>query len=73
MRQDLSSDMIIGKPKTSHTTNYIPINIAADPANFPYKLARTQGGLADVAPTICHIMGLPKPPQMTGTSMLTAK
>ena len=28
------------------------------------------GRLADIAPTLLELMGLPKPPEMTGTSLL---
>jgi 2,3-bisphosphoglycerate-independent phosphoglycerate mutase len=32
--------------------------------------SETLGSLADVAPTILEIMGIPKPPEMTGDSLL---
>jgi 2,3-bisphosphoglycerate-independent phosphoglycerate mutase len=28
------------------------------------------GRLADLAPTVLHLMGLPRPPQMTGESLI---
>ena len=35
------------------------------------KEARVENGiLADVAPSICHIMGLPQPAEMTGHDLL---
>lgn len=61
------------RPKTAHTTRLVPLNIAWPLGTaFPFKLARKQGGLADVAPTVLHIMGLPIPKEMTGKSMLEA-
>ena len=30
----------------------------------------TEGRLADIAPTLLELMDLPKPPEMTGTSLL---
>ena len=56
-----------GDPLTSHTTNPVPfILVNYDPA---YTL-REGGGLADVAPTLIEMMGLEKPPEMTGESLL---
>jgi 2,3-bisphosphoglycerate-independent phosphoglycerate mutase len=60
-----------GKPKTAHTTNPVFFIIANTGDKF--ELARQDGGLADVAPTVLHIMGLRKPKEMTGESMLKAK
>ena len=34
---------------------------------------REGGKLADIAPTLLEMMGLPKPAEMTGTSLLTGK
>ena len=31
---------------------------------------RDGGRLADLAPTLLHLMGLPQPPEMTGKSLL---
>jgi 2,3-bisphosphoglycerate-independent phosphoglycerate mutase len=31
------------------------------------------GRLADIAPTLLDLMGIPKPPEMTGTSLLVKK
>jgi 2,3-bisphosphoglycerate-independent phosphoglycerate mutase len=33
---------------------------------------REHGGLADIAPTLLDILGLPTPPRMTGTSLISA-
>ncbi len=56
-----------GEPFTAHTTNPVPfILVNADPA---YKL-REGGCLADIAPTLIELMGLDKPAEMTGKSLL---
>ena len=55
------------KPHTAHTTNPVPfILVNADPS---YKL-REGGCLADIAPTLLEIMGLPQPKEMTGKSLI---
>ena len=54
-----------GSPFTAHTTNPVPL-IAVGVEN---KLA--EGGvLADLAPTMLDIMGVPQPAEMTGKSLL---
>ena len=52
---------------TQHTLNPVPVHLIAP--QFHYKL-REGGVLADVAPTILQIMGLPQPKEMTGQSLL---
>lgn len=54
-----------GSPHTAHTTNLVPC-IAI---NTPFKHVR-DGILADIAPTLLHLLGLPKPKEMTGESLL---
>ena len=54
-----------GKPFTPHTTNPVPLCIVG----YPCKLKKT-GRLADLAPTMLEIMGLPLPKEMTGESMI---
>ena len=56
-----------GGPHTAHTTDRSPV-ILVDDAR---KGARLRPGiLADIAPTILEILGLPKPPEMTGKSLI---
>ena len=63
-------DAATGEPLTSHTTNPVPfILVNYDPA---YTL-REGGCLADVAPTLLEMMGLEKPEEMTGESLLIKK
>ncbi len=54
-----------GEPFTAHTTNPVPLCIV----NFPCTL-REGGVLADLAPTMLKIMGLPQPAEMTGKSII---
>jgi 2,3-bisphosphoglycerate-independent phosphoglycerate mutase len=53
-------------PNTAHTTNPVPFCVLGP---RPLKL-RADGGLADVAPTILDLMGIPKPEEMTGRSLI---
>lgn len=56
-----------GGPLTSHTTNPVPLIIAGG----DYKLKEgVTGALCDVAPTCLAMMGLDKPEEMTGDSLL---
>ncbi len=52
---------------TSHTINPVPIVVIG--AKGVTKL-KAGGALCDVAPTICTLMHLPQPPEMTGHSLL---
>ncbi len=56
-----------GLPYTAHTTNPVPL-ILVDP-NRPDARLR-EGILADIAPTILALLGLPQPAAMTGKSLL---
>ena len=57
-----------GQPKTSHTTNKVPFIMANGPRNW--TLEKANGVLGDVAPTILDAMGVEKPNEMSGTSLL---
>jgi 2,3-bisphosphoglycerate-independent phosphoglycerate mutase len=58
-----------GSPNTAHTTNPVHcIYVAQDAAKFRCR----DGILADVAPTLLFLLGLPQPPEMTGKNLLTA-
>ena len=60
-----------GKPHTAHTTNPVPVWLAS-PKGDPLRQARLRpdGRLADVAPTLLHLLGLPPALAMTGTSLI---
>ena len=56
-------------PKTSHTTNKVPFVMANAPPG--YTLKKQDGVLGDVAPTVLELMGIDKPEEMGGHSLLT--
>ena len=60
-------DPTTGEPFTAHTTNKVPF-ILVDPSRKDAKL-REGGRLAD-PPTMLELMGLPKPAEMTGESLI---
>jgi len=62
-------DPATGGPNTAHTTNPVPF-ILCDP-EFKGTL-REGGSLEDIAPTLLDILGLAKPEEMTGRSLLIA-
>ncbi len=55
-----------GTPNTAHSLNPVPCIYVTD--NADAKVAN--GRLADVAPSILHIMGLAQPEEMTGTCLI---
>jgi 2,3-bisphosphoglycerate-independent phosphoglycerate mutase len=55
-------------PHTAHTVGDVPL-IVFDEKNRNRKL-RSGGRLADVMPTLLDMMELPRPPEMTGESLL---
>jgi 2,3-bisphosphoglycerate-independent phosphoglycerate mutase len=58
-----------GGPHTAHTTYDVPL-IVVDPELKQCPL-REDGRLADIAPTLLELMGLPIPGQMTGSPLLS--
>jgi 2,3-bisphosphoglycerate-independent phosphoglycerate mutase len=66
-----------GRPWTAHTTNPVPVILVEGekrrlPGHGTDVQLREHGGLADIAPTLLDILGLPTPPRMTGTSLIAA-
>ncbi len=56
-----------GQPHTAHTTADVPIVVIGE----PWRGARLRDGtLADVAPTLCELLGIDIGPRMTGRSLL---
>ena len=59
-----------GLPKTAHTTNPVPLWWIVDPAE---GCALEDGGLADLAPSLCELLGLEPDPKMSGRKLLSCK
>jgi 2,3-bisphosphoglycerate-independent phosphoglycerate mutase len=57
-----------GSPNTAHTTNLVHLIYVADDAN---RFRLESGILADIAPTLLFLLGLPKPAEMTGKNLLS--
>ncbi|MEJ0073980.1 MAG: 2,3-bisphosphoglycerate-independent phosphoglycerate mutase [Alphaproteobacteria bacterium] len=62
---ELMRDPVTGGPHTAHTTNPVPVMLVGEK-----KGSLAEGRLADIAPTLLALMGLPKPAEMTGTSLI---
>jgi 2,3-bisphosphoglycerate-independent phosphoglycerate mutase len=63
---EMMVDPETGGPHTAHTTNPVPVAVVGAPAGARLR----DGRLADIAPTLLDLMGLEKPPEMTGESLL---
>jgi 2,3-bisphosphoglycerate-independent phosphoglycerate mutase len=63
---EMMKDPKTGEPHTAHTTFEVPI-VAV---NAPKGTRLEDGRLADVAPTLLALMGIPQPSPMTGHSLL---
>ena len=55
-----------GTPNTAHSLNPVPFIYVTDEAGHSVE----NGILADVAPSLLHIMGLPQPKEMTGHDLI---
>lgn len=55
-----------GGPHTAHTLNPVPVVVFGAPQGSTLR----NGRLADLAPTLLALMGLPQPTEMTGKSLL---
>jgi 2,3-bisphosphoglycerate-independent phosphoglycerate mutase len=55
-------------PHTAHTTNPVGVVLRETPGSR-YGTALRDGALCDVAPTILGLLGIPQPPEMTGTDL----
>lgn len=58
-----------GGAHTAHTTNPVPVIVVNGPAGASLR----SGRLADVAPTVLELMGLDKPQEMTGESLIVTE
>ena len=54
-----------GQPMTAHTTNPVPVVVTEKNATL-----RSDGILADLAPTMLHLLGIETPPEMTGKTLI---
>ncbi len=67
---DQMIDYVTHEPFTAHTTNPVPFVLI----NYTDGVGLREGGrLADIAPTLLEMMGLPIPEEMTGKSLLISK
>ncbi len=58
-----------GSPQTAHSTNPVPFLLISD----AWQQAKLRSGrLADIAPTLLALLGLPKPAEMSGESLILA-
>jgi 2,3-bisphosphoglycerate-independent phosphoglycerate mutase len=59
-------DPVTGQPHTAHTLYPVPLFLIQEGATGSL---REGGALEDVAPTLLGLLGLPKPPEMTGRDL----
>ncbi len=64
---EMMRDPVTGGPHTAHTTNPVPVVVVG-----AGKVTLHDGRLADIAPTLLQLMGLPRPAEMTGKSLIVA-
>lgn len=61
---EMMTDPDTGAPHTAHTTNPVPIALIGIEGDLQ------SGRLADLSPTLLHLMGLKQPIEMTGKSLI---
>jgi 2,3-bisphosphoglycerate-independent phosphoglycerate mutase len=66
---EMMRDPDTGEPHTAHTLNRVPVVLVGNEAD---RAQLQDGKLADIAPTLLQIMGLPQPAEMTGRSLIRA-
>jgi len=64
---EIMVDAVTGEPHTAHTCDMAPF-ILVDDTRKGAKLRK--GVLADLAPTMLALLGIPQPPEMTGKSLI---
>ncbi len=67
---DNMKDPKTGDTITAHTTSKVPLILIDKPSEHNLK---NGGILADIAPTVLDLLGLPAPDEMTGSSLLCKK
>ena len=63
---EMMRDATSNEPHTQHTIGVVPVVLV----NAPAGARLHDGRLADLAPTILELLGLPQPAEMTGQSLL---
>ncbi len=63
-------DPTVNGPHTAHTLNLVEVFAVGEGLAAGKTKMRTGGRLADIAPTVLQLMGLPKPAEMTGESLI---
>jgi 2,3-bisphosphoglycerate-independent phosphoglycerate mutase len=62
---EVMKDPVTGQPHTAHTTDPVPFILVGEKVKL-----RDGGLLADVAPTVLDLLGIDKPAEMTGKSLI---
>jgi len=62
---EMMRDEVTGQPHTAHTTNLVPFIYVGREAQMA-----SSGSLADVVPSMIYCMGIEKPSEMTGHSLM---
>lgn len=63
-------DPTVNGPHTAHTLNLVEVFVVGEGFAKGKTKLREGGRLADIAPTLLALMGLPKPAEMTGESLV---
>ena len=63
-------DPTVNGPHTAHTLNLVEVYVVGEDYVAGRTKLRPGGRLADIAPTVLQLMGLPKPAEMSGESLL---
>jgi len=63
-------DPTVNGPHTAHTLNLVEVFVVGEKYTAAKTRMRAGGRLADIAPTLLALIGLPKPAEMTGVSLL---
>lgn len=59
-----------GEPQTAHSANYVPLILVGRGME---KMSLNNGSLKDIAPTVLELLGLEKPAEMEGISLIARK
>jgi 2,3-bisphosphoglycerate-independent phosphoglycerate mutase len=66
---EMMTDPTTGGPHTAHTLEKVPVMLINGPKNVK---SLHDGKLADVAPTLLQLMGMPVPKEMDGKSLIVS-